>query len=162
MYDVDSMRFSLSLEQYNHFLKTLEMELPFDHTRQRYGATSNDDDIFLRQSNLVQRRMVPRNGAEFAHLGQVDFDAVTLNDLIAAQYSGEDIIGDDSNNQLTPGAVIGIKTNQGNYAKLRIDGYVPLTRGNRKRGNRRTEYKKYNFRVTLGLYSEVYQNREFF
>ena len=44
------------------------------------------------------------------------------------KYTVTSIKGDDDDNHLTPGTVIGIKTNEGNYAKMKVLENIPFRR----------------------------------
>ncbi len=151
-YDIDSMGLARELRDYDFFIKKLGINSPIDHKKLRYGADSRECDVILKQPNLRNRRLVPGNGAEIVLLGKVDFDKVTLEDLMSATYSTEPIKSNDQNDPLVPGAVIAIKTNQGKYTKLKIDGYIPMKRSLKGR-DLILEFEKFNFACTLGIYS---------
>jgi len=76
-------------------------------------------DFFWDQVTETERHMVPRNGVKYANLGIVDFDSV----VNFSSYSmSEDIIdGSVDHNAIPDGTVLAIKTDIGNYAKMRID-----------------------------------------
>jgi len=58
------------------------------------------------------------------NLSQVDFDALTLADLQAQVYTTEPIRGTrDETNELPPGSVIGVLTDEGNHAKIQVLTY---------------------------------------
>lgn len=92
-----------------------------------------DVDTGLRTTNLptgdlwwefvteTTRYIVPQNGALFANLGIVNFDSVV--DLSAYPLSDAQINGSVGNNSIPTGTVLVVKTNLGNYAKMRIDNY---------------------------------------
>ena len=81
-------------------------------------------DIWWEQIDNVNRLLVPQSGALLAHMGKPNFDAVSLQTLQAQSYTGTPINGsNNSNNKLTAGTVIAIKTNAGRYAKLKINSY---------------------------------------
>jgi len=148
-YDVDSMRFGESLDRYRFFIEHVNKKIRVDYKTLKFGAYRDECDIFWEQIDRTRRRLVPWNGAELAILGMVNFEDVTLKDLLSAQYSNDKIVGDDNNNQLIPGTTIGIRTNKGNYAKMRVDGYLPLIRNLEKVEN-------YNLQCTLVVYSKSY------
>jgi len=125
-YDVDSMSLPYGPERFLPWIKNLGIKMSFDYTKVKYGAKEGECDIFWRHINKTQRKLVPQNGAELARLGKVNFKATTLKDLTSAKYSKDGIVADNNNNQLTPGTVVGIRTNKGNYAKMRVDKYLPL------------------------------------
>ena len=81
-------------------------------------------DIWWEQLNNVARFLVPQSGAMLAHMGQPNFDTVSLQALQAQPYTSTPINGsNNSANQLTAGSVIAIKTSSGRYAKMRVDSY---------------------------------------
>jgi hypothetical protein len=81
-------------------------------------------DIWWEQVDSTTRFLVPRSGAMLAHMGQPNFDAVSLQALQGQPYTSTPINGsNNSSNQLTPGSVIAVKTNAGRYAKLKINSY---------------------------------------
>jgi len=81
-------------------------------------------DIWWEQVDNVTRFLVPQNGAMLAYLGKIDFDALSYQTLKTQSYTATPINGSNNNqNKLTAGTVIGIKTNQGRYAKMRVDQY---------------------------------------
>jgi hypothetical protein len=59
-----------------------------------------------------------------AHLGQRNFDAVSVETLRAASYTATPLNGsNNSANQLSTGTVIAIRTGNGHFAKMRVDAY---------------------------------------
>jgi hypothetical protein len=81
-------------------------------------------DIWWEQVDSQIRFLVPRSGAMLAHMGQPNFDAVSLQSLQGQPYTTTPINGsNNSSNQLTPGSVIAVKTNAGRYAKLKVNSY---------------------------------------
>ena len=81
-------------------------------------------DVWWEQVDNTIRFLVPQSGAMLAHMGQPNFDAVSLQTLQTRPYTANPINGsDNASNQLTPGTVIAIRTNAGRYAKVRIDSY---------------------------------------
>lgn len=149
-YDVDSTKLTSSPEGIESWIDHFNIKMSYDHTVLKYGENTEDCDIWWNQFSKTKRSLVPKNGARLANLGKVDFNAVTLEDLTSAKYSPRAISGDEDNDQLTPGTVIAIKTNKGNYAKLRIDGYFPLVHKNPEDKDR--DIKNYNLKATLVLY----------
>jgi len=146
LYDVDAMRFPGSPERFK-FLIEHTYKIKVDYKTLKFGAYRDECDIWWEQIDRTRRRLVPRNGAELAILEMINFEDVTLEDLLSAQYSKDDIVADDNNNQLIPGTIIGIRTSKGNYAKMRVDGYLPLVRNLEKVEN-------YNLQCTLVVYGK--------
>jgi hypothetical protein len=78
-------------------------------------------DLWYHNVDGVERYLEPEFGAVFANLGMVDFDSVT--DLSAYPMSSNVINASTNNNSIPVGTVLVVKTNSGNYAKMRIDNY---------------------------------------
>lgn len=116
-YDIDSLSLSDDPHGYTDWIKRLGFIYP------NYGAKDDECDLFLQHKTKTKRSLVPLNKAKLANLGKIDFSSIALEDLIKADYSGEEIKADDDDNHLTPGTVIAVKTSKGKYAKIRIDGY---------------------------------------
>lgn len=73
----------------------------------------------------VLRYFAPRNGAVFSRQGAIDYEAVTYDDLLAATYSADQIVGsNDASNQIPTGTVIFYQTSAGRYGKLVITNYA--------------------------------------
>jgi hypothetical protein len=106
-------------------------------------------DFHWQQRSQTARCIEPRNGAAVAHLGDVDFEKLALSDLERAVYSEKPIKGDDDNNQLTPGTVVAVRTNLGNYAKMLVTENIPME--STSRGERRL-YKFYSMKATFVVY----------
>lgn len=81
-------------------------------------------DVWWAQDTAVLRRMVPRNGATIANLGQVPFASVSPETLAGLTYSTMPINGnDDATNQLSTGDVFAVHTSAGHFAKVHVTGY---------------------------------------
>jgi Tol biopolymer transport system component len=81
-------------------------------------------DVLWRQITAVERELVPSNDALITNLGAVDYDAITLDELMAYSYGSAPINGnDDPSNQLVVGDVFAVKTADGNYAKAKVATY---------------------------------------
>ena len=78
-------------------------------------------DLFYENFDGTRRYLVPQNGAMFANLGVVNFDAII--DASPYRLSSSRINASLNNNSIPVGAVLIVKTNMGNYAKMRIDAY---------------------------------------
>lgn len=78
-------------------------------------------DLSWSEIGFSTRYLIPQNGAEFAHKGTID--QVTFDDIILSKYSGSPINGSagDKNN-LKPGTIIYVRTNEGRFACFRILG----------------------------------------
>ncbi|MFN0086767.1 MAG: hypothetical protein ACKVX9_15360 [Blastocatellia bacterium] len=83
-------------------------------------------DILWEHIGDVTRLLVPQNGAMLANLGLADFDVVSHQRLSSLSYLATPIEGsDNSSNALPTGAVVGVRTNSGRFAKLKIKSYGP-------------------------------------
>jgi hypothetical protein len=102
---------------------TLKGTWTFDFDTGVQGS-STGSDIWWEQVNNVTRYLVPQGGAMLANLGQVNFDAVSLQTLQTRPYTMTPINGsNNASNQLTAGTVVAIKTGAGRYAKMKINSY---------------------------------------
>lgn len=62
-------------------------------------ASTNQSDIWWEQETAVNRKMMPRNGAQIAYLGvmtPVDFNALSAAQLQALTYTSTPIVGDNT------------------------------------------------------------------
>jgi hypothetical protein len=83
-----------------------------------------EGDIWWEQHTDVIRTMEPQNNARLANLGNVDFNAITPDTLASLTYSSTPIVGNnDATNKLVNGDVFAVKTNKGNYAKVKVLAY---------------------------------------
>jgi sugar lactone lactonase YvrE len=81
-------------------------------------------DVWWEQVSTVVRKLVPRGGATIVNLGVVDFNALTHVELQSLTYGTAPIPGNnDPSNQLVVGDVFAVKTNAGNYAKVKVLAY---------------------------------------
>ena len=80
-------------------------------------------DVWWEQRTSTDRQLAPRNGAQIANLGPVNFNSVTLAMLKTEPYQATPINGSTIGGQLSSGTVIAIRTRGGHYAKMRIDSY---------------------------------------
>ncbi len=78
-------------------------------------------DLWYHHVDESERYIKSWNGAQFANLGIVDFDSVV--DCSVYSLSTNPINASVNNNTIPDGAVLVIRTNIGNYAKMRIDHY---------------------------------------
>ncbi|MDX2032561.1 MAG: hypothetical protein SF339_17940 [Blastocatellia bacterium] len=84
----------------------------------------NGADIRWEHADDAPRFLVPQNGALLANLGSADFDIVSLQRLQSLAYTGAPIDGsDNAANALPTGAVIGVRTNAGRFAKIKVTSY---------------------------------------
>lgn len=97
----------------------------FDNgTQNSAGSPPSEWDVFWQQHTATERSMTARNGAQFAYLGNVNFNGISFADLAAYYYTSDPIsANDDSSNLLTNGAVFAVRTSEGNYAKVQVISY---------------------------------------
>jgi hypothetical protein len=107
-------------------------------------------DFHWRQRSVTARCLEAQNGAVLARLGDVDFEKLDVSDLEKAAFSEEPIKGDDDDNQLTPGTVIAIKTNEGNYAKMLVTENIPMDSTSR---GKPVHYKFYSMKADVVVYT---------
>lgn len=95
-----------------------------DGTQSSAGDSPGEWDVFWQQQTATQRRMVSRNGAQFAYLGNINYNGISFADLAAYHYTSNPITAnDDSSNLLTDGAVFAVRTSEGNYTKVQVINY---------------------------------------
>ena len=88
------------------------------------GVEGASGDIWWEQQTNVLRRMTPSGGAQIVNLGSVNFNAVSAAYLAGLTYGTTPIVGNnDATNQLVVGDVFAVRTNQGNYAKVKVLSY---------------------------------------
>lgn len=88
------------------------------------GGLDAVGDVFWRQMTSVKREMQPRNSAQLAYLGHVNYNTLSFAQLAALTYTSDPINGSANRaNQLTNGAVFAVRTNQGNYTKVQVINY---------------------------------------
>lgn len=92
----------------------------FPVTRNYNNLTKSD--IWWQQINRTRQQLVPRNCAAFAIVREKQFEELTLEDLQNLRYSFKPV----SNEHLQIGAVVAMRTAEGNFAKLRVNGYRAL------------------------------------
>ena len=81
-------------------------------------------DVFWEQQTAVLRRVDAISPAQIVNLGVVDFHSITADTLANLAYSTTPIDGNnDPTNQLVTGDVFAVRTNQGNYAKVKVLSY---------------------------------------
>ena len=81
-------------------------------------------DLWWQQVDGVKRNIVPSGNAKVVNLGLVDFNLVTPFTIQTYSYNNTAIIGNnDATNKLLVGDVFCIKTNEGNYCKIKVLAY---------------------------------------
>ncbi len=103
---------------------TLKGTFTFDLDTGAEGGPSANVDIWWDQQTAVLRQMVPQNGAGILNLGVTNFAAITANNLEFLPYTTTPIDGNsDATNKLVSGDVFAVRTNQGNFAKVKVITY---------------------------------------
>jgi hypothetical protein len=88
------------------------------------GNLSGPGDIWWEQMTATQRQMAPVSGARIVNLGAVDFNALTHAELQSLVYGNAPIPGNTgAGNQLVDGDVFAVRTNAGNFAKVKVITY---------------------------------------
>ena len=85
--------------------------------------SSGRADVHWEHANPTERELVPQKGAGLALAPGAKFEALGAPELAALKYSGASLSGSDKGGVLEPGAVFGLRTVEGNLAKLRVVGY---------------------------------------
>lgn len=81
-------------------------------------------DIWWEQQTNVLRQMVPQNSAGIVNLGAVNFAALDSANLQSLPYASTPIVGNNNaTNKLVVGDVFAVRTNLGNYAKVKVLAY---------------------------------------
>ena len=79
-------------------------------------------DVIWQQATEKEQFLVPVGQAGLAILEKKSFDEITSKDLKGLKYSDNKI----ANDSLTPGTVLALRTNEGNFAKLKVVKYREL------------------------------------
>src|SRR5207247_1236092 len=88
------------------------------------GVEGTSGDVWWEQQTNVLRRMAPSGGAQIVNLGSVNFGALSAAFPEGLTYGPPAIVGNDNGtNQLVGGDVFAVRTNQGNYAKVKVLTY---------------------------------------
>lgn len=85
------------------------------------GNLNGPGDIWWEQIDSIRRQMMPVSGASIVNLGRVNFTSVTPTILQAQSYGKAPIPGNnDASNQLVSGDVFAVRTNAGNFCKIKV------------------------------------------
>ena len=96
----------------------------FDAGLEGSGYRDSAMDVWWEQMTPTKRGMVPINCAQLANVGVTPFDAVEWAALLGLNYGYMPINGNnDESNLLAEGDVFAVRTNAGNYAKVRVESY---------------------------------------
>jgi len=120
---------TLNTKQYDHLTEERQIKgktmIPGTYTwdieKDKLGG-STGADLWWQQVNSRERYLVPRNGAKISRVLDKDFETVDLQYLKKVKYSHKKISGSDDFSVLAPGAVIALKTLEGNLAKIKVIG----------------------------------------
>lgn len=82
-------------------------------------ARSPNADVWWQQANDVDQYLVPVCNSRMALLSDIDYDSLTASDLRRVRFSRARILND----HIVPGAILALRTNEGNLAKIRVIGY---------------------------------------
>ena len=78
-------------------------------------------DLWWQQMTTSTRQLTPVNGAEVHRIGPANYARLTCARLMALAYTTDPVSGTPgSGNRMTPGTVVAVRTNRGNYAKLQV------------------------------------------
>src|SRR5262249_12447059 len=104
--------------------KVLKGTFTFDLENGNEGGPGTGFDIWWEQQTAVARQMVPLGTAQIVNLGVVDFNSVTADSLQHLTYLTTPIHGNnDATNKLVTGDVFAVRTNLGNFAKVKVVSY---------------------------------------
>jgi len=91
----------------------------------RTNSVGQGGDVLWQQKSDKERALNPQGRAMIAISPPTgpSFDAMTPGDLIGLSYSPTPIPGNDGMTALDPGAVLGLRTGDGDYLKLQVERY---------------------------------------
>jgi hypothetical protein len=92
----------------------------WDIERDQIKGSSQAKDVWWEQLNSTERNLVARNQAKLSLITGVGYDQVDVEYLKKLPYNLGKISGSDNDSQLKPGTLVGIRTTEGNYAKIEI------------------------------------------
>lgn len=116
------------------------------------GDLNGPGDIWWRQVDRVERKMVPVGGASIINLGKVDYAALAPATLQTLQFSTTPIpANNNASNQLKKDCVFAVRTKTGNICKIKIVSYGY---------NLRIEWTTYSFGNPLERIGSGYKKPE--
>jgi hypothetical protein len=96
----------------------------FDFDRGIEATGWANADVWWEQKTAIERQLVPLNGAALASLGIVDYDALTLADLVRLTFAASPIIANaQGTNFLVAGATFAVETRTGRFVKVKVVDY---------------------------------------
>ena len=81
---------------------------------------SKTKDVWWQQVNSTERYLVAIDRAKLSLITGIGFDQIGIENLRKLPYDLTKISGSDNASQLRPGTLLGIQTNEGNFAKVEI------------------------------------------
>lgn len=84
----------------------------------------NNVDLWWEHETETERQLTAQNGAALARIADRKFDEIDREYLESIQFHEQSIPGSDKNNLLTAGTVFGLRTMEGDLAKLRVKRYL--------------------------------------
>jgi hypothetical protein len=87
-------------------------------------------DVWWEQMTATTRQLRPVQSASIVNLGITNFASLSLSDLRVLAYGSTPIVGSDGLNVLVPGNVFAVHTNQGNFAKVVVQGPFDVSQNN--------------------------------
>jgi len=91
-------------------------------TDQQGSMNGRRADVWWEQVTEKEQFLVPLNGAGLVLLSDKVFEMITQEDLATLKYSYNSV----ANESLASGAVVALKTEKGNFAKLKVVKYREL------------------------------------
>lgn len=96
----------------------------WDLETDRIGDDDGSFDLTWRYRSETERGLVALNGGALLRIVDREFDEIDRAWLESADYSRIIVPGSTNNNRLAAGTVLGLRTAEGNFAKLRVKDYV--------------------------------------
>jgi hypothetical protein len=95
----------------------------WDIETNKQGGDVKGVDVRWEQATATEQYLVPLNGAGLIVFDKKkEFEKITREDLAELKYSDEKL----ANDALAPGTVVALRTNEGNFAKLKVVKYREL------------------------------------
>lgn len=94
----------------------------WDMESNRQRVCNDECDIWWKLVDDRVQYLVPQNGASLARINNTDFNRIDIKFLRGLSYKSDHI----PSSLLAPGAIVGIRTNNGNFGKIMIVSYRDL------------------------------------
>jgi hypothetical protein len=111
----------------------------------------NAADLWWQHVNERERYLVPKNGAGLTVVTNKTYESLTAADLRGMSYGTGRLSASDAQPTIDVGTVLAVRTNAGNWAKLKVLGFEPL---------RDRNIAKYHMNLVYVLYRGVEAGRE--